>query len=179
LTQTDYCDYPQQHVDREACQGLADSIDLDTAVKNHDNQYETPLTTVAQVAVESDRSGYLKRDPDYNQQAELTATVEDAIDEGRVDPRERFSTIIERPSGVGSVENRNGVYRYQSPSVRRVLGYDLGAFVGRRTFESVHPDDRQEARIDFFQPSTTPNGRSPSSTASNTQTTPVGWSSHE
>ena len=38
---TDYCDYFHQHVDREACQGLADSIDLDTAVKNHNNHYQS------------------------------------------------------------------------------------------------------------------------------------------
>jgi predicted MFS family arabinose efflux permease len=37
-----YCDYYQQHVGREAYQGLADSIDLDTALKNHNNHCEAP-----------------------------------------------------------------------------------------------------------------------------------------
>jgi hypothetical protein len=41
---TDYCDDFQQHVDREACQGLADSIDLDTALKNHNDHYETVVS---------------------------------------------------------------------------------------------------------------------------------------
>jgi hypothetical protein len=38
---THYCDDFQQHVDREVCQDLADSIDLDTALKNHNNHYQT------------------------------------------------------------------------------------------------------------------------------------------
>jgi hypothetical protein len=47
---SDYCDYFQQHVDREACQGLADSIDLDTALRNHNNHYQSWGETRGQFA---------------------------------------------------------------------------------------------------------------------------------
>lgn len=45
--------------------------------------------------------------------------------------------------GFLTLVDANGVIRYKSPSVERVLGYDQDELVGEQMTEHVHPDDRE------------------------------------
>ena len=55
---------------------------------------------------------------------------------------ERFRRMIENASDLISVINRDGVFRFQSPAVKRMLGYEPEEMLGKTCIEFVHPDDR-------------------------------------
>ncbi len=58
---------------------------------------------------------------------------------------EYFRSLIENALETITILDREGVIRYQSPSVQRVLGYDPGDLVGKPVFDYIHPDDRAGA----------------------------------
>jgi PAS domain S-box-containing protein len=58
---------------------------------------------------------------------------------------EQFRSIIENTSDLIAILELDGVIRYESPSVQRVLGYPADALVGRCFLELVHPDDAARA----------------------------------
>jgi diguanylate cyclase (GGDEF)-like protein/PAS domain S-box-containing protein len=62
----------------------------------------------------------------------------------RSEPRseQRFRALVENAAEVITITDADGVFRYQSPSVGRVLGYPPGALEGASAFDLVHPDDR-------------------------------------
>jgi two-component system cell cycle sensor histidine kinase/response regulator CckA len=61
----------------------------------------------------------------------------------------RFQAIIENAADVVSIVDLDGVRRYVSPAVTRVLGYDPLQLQGRDFFEIMHPDDAPAARMLF------------------------------
>src|SRR5256886_16270342 len=54
---------------------------------------------------------------------------------------EHFRSLIENASDIVTIVGENGVFRYASPSVERVLGYPPGELLERNAFDYVHPDD--------------------------------------
>src|SRR4029077_3361218 len=54
---------------------------------------------------------------------------------------QHFRSLIEHASDVITVLDKNGMVRYESPSLQRALGYAPGELLGRRFFEYVHPED--------------------------------------
>ena len=66
-----------------------------------------------------------------------TKTVEEELHQRE----EHFRLLIENASDVITVINSQGIMRYQSPSIGRVLGYAPEALIGRNAFELVHPED--------------------------------------
>jgi two-component system cell cycle sensor histidine kinase/response regulator CckA len=59
----------------------------------------------------------------------------------------RFQAIIENAADVVSIVDFEGVRRYVSPAVTRVLGFDPKELHGKSFFELMHPDDAPVARI--------------------------------
>jgi len=59
---------------------------------------------------------------------------------------ERFRSLIRNSSDVTSVLSAEGITLYQSPALKRVLGYDPDQFIGIRSLAYVHPDDSAAAR---------------------------------
>jgi PAS domain S-box-containing protein len=57
----------------------------------------------------------------------------------------RFRLLLENSSEVISVLEADGVVRYQSPSIRQILGYEPEEMIGKSAFEFIHPDDLQKA----------------------------------
>ncbi len=69
-----------------------------------------------------------------------------AIDRGRTEDalrrsEEHFRSLIENASDIVTILGENGVFRYASPSVERVLGYESRELLERSAFDYVHPDD--------------------------------------
>src|SRR5437870_4436685 len=54
---------------------------------------------------------------------------------------EHFRSLIENASDIVTIVGDNGVFRYASPSVERVLGYGPAELLERSAFELVHPED--------------------------------------
>src|SRR2546426_9400331 len=69
-----------------------------------------------------------------------------AIDRARAEEalrrsEEHFRSLIENGSDIVTIVGENGVFRYASPSVERVLGYAPRDLLERNAFDYVHPDD--------------------------------------
>ncbi len=56
---------------------------------------------------------------------------------------EYFRSLIENATDVISILDANGIISYESPSHKRVLGYETGFLIGKNAFEYVHPEDRE------------------------------------
>jgi len=53
----------------------------------------------------------------------------------------RFRALIENSSDITTLLDRDGIARYTSPSIGRVLGYGDNELVGQDIFALIHPDD--------------------------------------
>ena len=72
------------------------------------------------------------------------------------DSEERFRQLIENTSDIISIVESDGMIRYQSPSVERVLGLNPDQMIGKKLSEFVHPDDENEINRLFAQLMDTP-----------------------
>jgi len=65
---------------------------------------------------------------------------------------ERFRALIENSQDVITLIDAGGNYVYDSPAVRRVMGYAPEERIGRSFSEFIHPDERQtfEERFEAF-----------------------------
>src|SRR6266568_4830751 len=60
-----------------------------------------------------------------------------------------FRTLTENSPDVLTIVNREGIFQYNSPSLKRVLGYEPEELAGRNAFALVHPEDLPGARRAF------------------------------
>ncbi|WP_372680356.1 PAS domain S-box protein, partial [Desulfosarcina sp.] len=58
---------------------------------------------------------------------------------------EHFRSLIENMSDVIAILDAEGSILYLSPSVERILGYPPDVAVGRRVFDFIHPDDKEQS----------------------------------
>ena len=63
------------------------------------------------------------------------------MEEALRDSEERFRALIESSSDIIQVVDLDGILRYVSPSVQRILGYRPEELVGKPSIDIVHPDD--------------------------------------
>jgi PAS domain S-box-containing protein len=55
---------------------------------------------------------------------------------------EQFRSLIENASDLIAIVGQDGAFRYQSPSVERILGYGRNELIGQNIAQLIHPDDR-------------------------------------
>ncbi len=60
---------------------------------------------------------------------------------------ERFRLLIENASDIVTVINAEGIIRFQSPSVTRILGFQPEEMVNRSAYDFLHPDDLTRVSI--------------------------------
>lgn len=60
--------------------------------------------------------------------------------------KEYFQSLIENAQDIITVIDVNGVIRYSSPSIERILGYEPPELVGKDAFQYVHKNNRQEVK---------------------------------
>lgn len=63
------------------------------------------------------------------------------IQEELLASKDYFQALIEHGQDIITVLDHNGIIRYNSPSVERILNYSQTELVGRDTFQYVHEDD--------------------------------------
>ncbi|GAA0506691.1 PAS domain S-box-containing protein [Halorubrum aquaticum] len=61
----------------------------------------------------------------------------------------RYRALIEKSPNVIAVCGTDGLLRYVSPSVDRLLGHDAAAVEGRPVLDLIHPEDREECQRRF------------------------------
>ena len=54
---------------------------------------------------------------------------------------EHFRSLIENASDIVTIIGEDGIFRYASPSVQRLLGYAPSELLERNVFELLHPED--------------------------------------
>ena len=54
---------------------------------------------------------------------------------------QRFRSLIENATDITIILDAEGIFRYISPSVKRILGYGAHHAIGRSALGTVHPDD--------------------------------------
>jgi PAS domain S-box-containing protein len=62
-----------------------------------------------------------------------------------------FRSLIENAHDITTVLERDGTIRYESPSLRSILGYEPDELFGKYVFDLVHKDDLSEALALFTQ----------------------------
>ena len=68
----------------------------------------------------------------------------------------RFQAIIENAADVVSISGLDGVLKYVSPAVTRMLGFEPDALKGTSIFENIHPDDAPLAAALFNEVASAP-----------------------
>jgi PAS domain S-box-containing protein len=111
-------------------------------------------------ALEEGADGYLTKPIDP---ADLVAHLKALLRlrgaaEARQVSESRFRAIIEKSFDAVVLLAADGTLLYASPSQYRVLGYAPEEWVGRNTFDLVHPDDRAEVVRLFAALLATPGG---------------------
>ena len=95
--------------------------------------------------------------PMRNDRNEIVATVvtfRDITERTRADEKlqnseKYFRSLIENASDLITVSDGNGIIRYESPSLERMLGYKPEERMGKSVFELLHPDDLAFAKRHF------------------------------
>ncbi len=85
----------------------------------------------------------------------LATSLERArVEEALRSSEEHFRSLTENASDIVTILGDDGIIRYVSPSVQRLLGYGASELLGRNAFEFMHPDDLSpvmEALADAIQ----------------------------
>jgi PAS domain S-box-containing protein len=70
----------------------------------------------------------------------------------------KFRALVENGDEVVCVGAPDGTIFYTSPSVKRVLGYEVASWFGRNAFEIMHPEDAEAAKAGLRALASTPTG---------------------
>src|SRR5213075_1395083 len=60
-----------------------------------------------------------------------------------------FRNLTANSPDVLTILNREGMFQYNSPALKRLLGYEPEELAGHNAFTFLHPDDLQNARRAF------------------------------
>jgi two-component system cell cycle sensor histidine kinase/response regulator CckA len=71
----------------------------------------------------------------------------------------RFRALVEESWDAIALFGPEGTILYGSPATTRLLGYELGEFVGRNAMELIHPDDRSAVLLRLEEVTTQPRRR--------------------
>jgi PAS domain S-box-containing protein len=63
----------------------------------------------------------------------------------------RYKRIAENMSGLVSEMDAEGLLRYNSPSIRTILGYDPEELNNRNAFDFVHPEDHDRVLAEYME----------------------------
>jgi PAS domain S-box-containing protein len=55
----------------------------------------------------------------------------------------RFRSLVQNSSDIITILDAEGIVRYESPSIERILGYKPEELVGKNALQFIHPDDRE------------------------------------
>ena len=64
---------------------------------------------------------------------------------------QRFRVLVENASDIVAILEADGTISYESPAVKRVLGYEPEERVGTNVFDHIHSDDLGPARSSFAE----------------------------
>lgn len=132
--------------------GLPDSQGLASFTRLKEQTLDTPIIilsghtdeTIAFQAVQAGAQDYLTKAETNS--ALLSRAIRYAIERQRAqqalqNSEHRFRALIENGRDLIALHALDGTILYQSPSVKRILGYEQDEMVGQNAFVLLHPDD--------------------------------------
>jgi len=90
-------------------------------------------------------AGQTAKYAEFKRRAEAEARAQAELSE----EEKKFRLYVENSVDAVTVVDKNGYIIYESPSVKKIFGYEPGDLVGRSAFEFIHPDDIKRA-LDLF-----------------------------
>ena len=111
---------------------------------------------IASDAISAGVTDYLQKETGLEQFSILTMRIKTAVSQYRFETeiqetQERFQLLIEASTDVVSIVDPTGRFQYLSPSSKQVLGYEPEELLGDVGFDHAHPDDREQAMIEFAE----------------------------
>ena len=109
---------------------------------------------IASEAISAGVTDYLQKGMSNDQYSLLANRIENIVEKRLAereveDTRKRFAKLVKYATDVIGVVSPSGKWSYLSPSVERVLGYEAEELIGEVGFDYVHPDDVEEAMMEF------------------------------
>ncbi|WP_058365685.1 receiver/sensor box histidine kinase [Haloparvum sedimenti] len=110
---------------------------------------------VAAEAIRRGATDYLRKEAGASQYTVLANRIENAVTRYRAEREAeethlRYRRLIEESTDVIVIVDRDGAFRYLSPTAERVLGYEAEELVGENAFEYVHEGDRDRTMETFY-----------------------------
>ncbi|MEA5386706.1 PAS domain S-box protein [Haloarculaceae archaeon H-GB2-1] len=111
---------------------------------------------IASDAISAGVTDYLQKESGTDQYTVLANRIRNVVEQRRAQEtleseRRRFRSLLGNSSDVIAVLDEDGIIRYQSPSTKRILGYDPETLVGETGLDYVHPDDLDHTREHFAE----------------------------
>ena len=72
-----------------------------------------------------------------------------------INQEEYYISLIENSMDLITVVDKTGKILYESPSLKRILGYELSERISKKVFENIHPDDITMVKEIISQPGLT------------------------
>lgn len=76
-------------------------------------------------------------------------TYQKGVEEALRRSEDRFRSIVQQLTDIVLIMDEKSIIVYDTPSVKKVLGYDEGSLVGRRLIDLVNPEDALKAEENF------------------------------
>src|SRR5215217_1515337 len=73
------------------------------------------------------------------------------VEKAIIESEERFRSLVQYSSDIITILDADGTVRYVSPAIERVMGYKPEEQVGTNAFDTIHPDDREQALATFAE----------------------------
>ncbi len=74
---------------------------------------------------------------------------------------QRFRALVQNAPDIAAILERDGIIRFVSPAIERILGVDPEHAQGRNVFDMIHPDEREALRNIYADMLQQPGPRSP------------------
>lgn len=125
----------------------ARSLDYETKINRASNYLKECLAPF-EVKLDSYRDVIDKLE-EKNDQLEKEIEDRREAQEELLRSKEYFQSLIENAQDLISVLDHQGIVRFSSPSIERILGYSQQEMVGRDAFEYIHENDVERIREIF------------------------------
>jgi PAS domain S-box-containing protein len=143
-------------VPKDEREAIADAID--TCLSDGEVTVEADLLTADGERIPYEFTGGRLTDEDGNTTG-LVGIGRDLTE--RRQRERRFRALVEESSDIISVVDSDGQFEYQSPSLKRILGYEPEETVGDKAWEYIHPADREPVKETFESWLSTPDTPEP------------------